>query len=115
MRKAMLGGFSLLCFLSLAGCGLFGGSSCSQSGSTLVCHALEETGVAGRPEEYFEALRHSGRPRRPEEYFLGVEDQSIVSDWLAIKVAPHAVLSPWRAAGRPSTIAVGSPVEMVVV
>jgi trehalose 2-sulfotransferase len=48
-----------------------------RSGSTLVCHALEETGVAGRPEEYFEALRHSGRPRRPEEYFLGVEDQSI--------------------------------------
>lgn len=48
-----------------------------RSGSTLVCHALEETGVAGRPEEYFEALRHSGRPRRPEEFFLGVEDQSI--------------------------------------
>jgi LPS sulfotransferase NodH len=48
-----------------------------RSGSTLVCHALEETGVAGRPEEYFEALRHSGRPRRPEEYFHGVEDQSI--------------------------------------
>ncbi len=48
-----------------------------RSGSTLVCHTLGETGVAGRPEEYFEALRHSGRPRRPEEYFLGVEDQSI--------------------------------------
>jgi LPS sulfotransferase NodH len=48
-----------------------------RSGSTLVCHALTGTGVAGRPEEYFEALRHSGRPRRPEEYFLGVEDQSI--------------------------------------
>jgi LPS sulfotransferase NodH len=48
-----------------------------RSGSTLVCHALSETGVAGRPEEYFEALRHSGRPRRPEEYFLGVEDPSI--------------------------------------
>jgi LPS sulfotransferase NodH len=48
-----------------------------RSGSTLVCHALEETGVAGRPEEYFEALRHSGRPRRPDEYFLGVENQSI--------------------------------------
>jgi LPS sulfotransferase NodH len=43
----------------------------------LVCQALAETGVAGHPEEYFEALRHSGRPRRPEEYFLGVEDQSI--------------------------------------
>lgn len=48
-----------------------------RSGSTLVCHALEETGVAGHPEEYFEALRHSGRPRRPEEYFQGVEDQTI--------------------------------------
>lgn len=48
-----------------------------RSGSTLVCHALTETGVAGKPEEYFEALRHSGRPRRPEEYFLGIEDQSI--------------------------------------
>jgi LPS sulfotransferase NodH len=48
-----------------------------RSGSTLVCHALGETGVAGRPEEYFEALRHSGRPRRPEEYFVGAEDPSI--------------------------------------
>jgi LPS sulfotransferase NodH len=48
-----------------------------RSGSTLVCHALAETGVAGRPEEYFEALRHSGRPRRPEEYFVGAEDPSI--------------------------------------
>src|SRR3954468_23615004 len=48
-----------------------------RSGSTLVCHALEETEVAGRPEEYFEALRHSGRPRRPEEDFLGGEAQSI--------------------------------------
>jgi len=48
-----------------------------RSGSTLVCHALGETGVAGRPEEYFEALRHSGRPRRPEEYFVGVEDPTI--------------------------------------
>src|SRR5215207_620745 len=46
-----------------------------RSGSTLVCHALGETGAAGRPEEYFEALRHSGRPRRPEEYFQGVEDE----------------------------------------
>ncbi len=48
-----------------------------RSGSTLVCQALKETGVAGRPEEYFEALLHSGRPRRPEEYFIGVDDKSI--------------------------------------
>jgi LPS sulfotransferase NodH len=49
-----------------------------RSGSTLVCQALKETGVAGHPEEYFEALRHSGRPRRPEEYFEGVDDRSIL-------------------------------------
>ena len=30
---------------------------------------LAQTGVAGRPEEYFEALQHSGTPRRPHEYF----------------------------------------------
>jgi len=49
-----------------------------RSGSTLVCQALQDSGVAGRPEEYFEALRHSGRPRRPEEYFQGVDDRSIL-------------------------------------
>jgi LPS sulfotransferase NodH len=49
-----------------------------RSGSTLVCQALKNTGVAGRPEEYFEALRHSGRRRRPEEYFVGLDDQSIL-------------------------------------
>ncbi len=48
-----------------------------RSGSTLVCKALGETGIAGRPEEYFEALLHSGLPRKPEEYFVGVDDQSI--------------------------------------
>jgi len=49
-----------------------------RSGSTLVCQALKATGVAGRPEEHFEALRHSGRPRRPEEYFGGVDDRSLL-------------------------------------
>ena len=41
-----------------------------RSGSTLVCRALSETGVAGRPEEYFEALLHSGRPREPHASVL---------------------------------------------
>jgi LPS sulfotransferase NodH len=40
-----------------------------RSGSTLLCRLLDGTGVAGHPEEYFEALRHSGEPRRPHEYF----------------------------------------------
>ena len=49
-----------------------------RSGSTLVCQALRRTCVAGRPEEYFEALLHSGRRRTPEEYFIGVDDTSIL-------------------------------------
>jgi LPS sulfotransferase NodH len=40
-----------------------------RSGSTLLCHTLASTGVAGRPEEFFEARRESGIPRRPREYF----------------------------------------------
>ena len=50
-----------------------------RSGSTLVCQALKATGIAGVPEEYFEALQHSGRPRRPEEYFTGLDDPTILS------------------------------------
>jgi trehalose 2-sulfotransferase len=49
-----------------------------RSGSTLLCEVLEATGVAGVPEEYFEALRHSGRPRRPQEYFIGAQDRTIL-------------------------------------
>jgi LPS sulfotransferase NodH len=40
-----------------------------RSGSTLLCQLLDETGIAGHPEEYFEALQHSGLPRQPHEYF----------------------------------------------
>lgn len=40
-----------------------------RSGSTLLCRSLGATGVAGKPEEYFERLRHSGLPREPREYF----------------------------------------------
>jgi LPS sulfotransferase NodH len=40
-----------------------------RSGSTLLCETLKATGVAGRPEEYFEALLDTGVPRQPAEYF----------------------------------------------
>jgi trehalose 2-sulfotransferase len=40
-----------------------------RSGSTLLCEALERTGLAGRPREYFEELKETGLPRRPREYF----------------------------------------------
>jgi LPS sulfotransferase NodH len=49
-----------------------------RSGSTLLCRSLAATGVAGRPEEYFERLRHSGLPREPREYFEGTEDPGVL-------------------------------------
>jgi trehalose 2-sulfotransferase len=39
-----------------------------RSGSTLLCELLKDTGVAGRPEEYFEAMAGSGAPPHPGEY-----------------------------------------------
>ncbi len=45
-----------------------------RSGSTLLCETLKATGVAGRPEEYFEADVVTGRPPRPEEYLQGLDD-----------------------------------------
>ena len=50
-----------------------------RSGSTLLGKALAATGVAGRPEEHFEVLRHSGLPREPREYFGGVEDAGLLA------------------------------------
>jgi trehalose 2-sulfotransferase len=40
-----------------------------RSGSTLLCKALAQTGIAGRPEEYFEARRDTGHPPAPRDYF----------------------------------------------
>lgn len=49
-----------------------------RSGSTLLCHELDQTGLAGHPQEYFEALRRSGLPRRPHEYFDPERHSNIV-------------------------------------
>jgi LPS sulfotransferase NodH len=40
-----------------------------RSGSTLLCAALEDTGIAGHPEEHFEILLETGQPRQPRDYF----------------------------------------------
>lgn len=45
-----------------------------RSGSTLLCEGLKATGVAGRPEEYFEAVPATGRPRAPADYLEGLDD-----------------------------------------
>lgn len=39
-----------------------------RSGSTFLSEALASTGVAGRPEEYFQQLPPTGIPRRPVDY-----------------------------------------------
>jgi len=64
-----------------------------RSGSTLLCQALSQTGVAGQPEEYFEALHRSGRPRRPHEYFDPERHANIV-ERLAFREMPDGVAKP---------------------
>ena len=64
-----------------------------RSGSTLLCHALDQTGVAGHPEEYFEALRWSGLPRRPHEYFDPDRHANIV-ERLAFREMPDRRAEP---------------------
>jgi LPS sulfotransferase NodH len=39
-----------------------------RSGSTLLCELLKDSGVAGAPEEYFEAPYDTGRPPHPGDY-----------------------------------------------
>ncbi|HUB72642.1 MAG TPA: Stf0 family sulfotransferase [Solirubrobacteraceae bacterium] len=69
-----------------------------RSGSTLLCRALAQTGVAGRPEEYFEALARSGLPRRPHEYFDPARHANII-ERLAFREMPDGSAKPnplWR-------------------
>lgn len=65
-----------------------------RSGSTLLCDLLDATGIAGRPDEYFETLRGTGRPRQPREYFEGVEDPEVL-DLLPRSAPPLAVEEPF--------------------
>jgi len=54
-----------------------------RSGSTLLCKALEATGLAGHPEEFFEAKRESGAPARGSDYLWdapGVDLQELLGD-----------------------------------
>lgn len=49
-----------------------------RSGSTLLCELLTATGVAGRPQEFFERLYATGRPRQPREYFESVAELAVL-------------------------------------
>ena len=57
-----------------------------RSGSTLLCEMLRETGVAGRPLEHFEILRHSSLPRQPHEYFEDLPLPQVLS----LLAPPHS-------------------------
>ncbi len=48
-----------------------------RSGSTLLCAALESTGIAGRPAEHFEVLLETGQPRQPRDYFQRSNDPEV--------------------------------------
>src|SRR5207245_1162163 len=50
-----------------------------RSGSTLLCEALTNTGLAGRPEEFFQACKETGLPRRPLEYFEGIDTTEVAT------------------------------------
>lgn len=43
-----------------------------RSGSTLLCELLKGSGVAGQPNEDFQALRATSRSRQPRQYFEGI-------------------------------------------
>jgi trehalose 2-sulfotransferase len=59
-----------------------------RSGSTLLCEGLKATGLAGRPEEYFEAVAATGRPPRPEDYLRGSDDPEPLAQ-LGASAAPE--------------------------
>lgn len=64
-----------------------------RSGSTLLCELLAGTGIAGRPEEYFEFLSATGRVRQPREYFPPDADPEILELLLPLEAPVPAV--PW--------------------
>ena len=46
--------------------------STQRSGSTYLCHLLAGTGVAGNPQEYFEARAETGMPPHPGYFLAGL-------------------------------------------
>jgi LPS sulfotransferase NodH len=58
-----------------------------RSGSTLLCETLRDTGVAGNPLEFFEAVPETGAPRRPCDYLQGLDDPEALA--LVADAPPH--------------------------
>jgi LPS sulfotransferase NodH len=62
-----------------------------RSGSTMLCETLAQTGVAGNPLEFFEAVPETGVPRRPQDYLAGCDDPQALG--LVECAPPHD--PPW--------------------
>jgi LPS sulfotransferase NodH len=65
-----------------------------RSGSTLLCDVLASTGVAGRPQEFWEALPGTGLPRQPREYLPGLDDDAAGVELPPVRTG--APLPPFR-------------------
>jgi LPS sulfotransferase NodH len=65
-----------------------------RSGSTLLCDVLGATGVAGRPQEFWEALPGTGLPRQPREYLPGLDDDAVGVELPPVRTG--APLPPFR-------------------
>jgi LPS sulfotransferase NodH len=59
-----------------------------RSGSTLLCELLKDTAVAGRPDEYFEAVRDTGVPPHPRDYLGSVPGTAAIREDPAPVEAP---------------------------
>ncbi|GAA1481584.1 Stf0 sulfotransferase family protein [Gordonia sinesedis] len=69
-----------------------------RSGSTLLVESLAATGVAGRPEEFFQYFATSSQSPQPREWFAGVNDPEIVSHLAPLEpgVVDHRDSDRWR-------------------
>ena len=67
-----------------------------RSGSTLLCELLTGTGIAGRPDEYFQQLRSTGRPMRPRDYLEGVAPGIVPSETHDGELEEHQLYDPHR-------------------
>jgi LPS sulfotransferase NodH len=64
-----------------------------RSGSTLLCELLMDTGVAGRPYEFFEAMRDTGVPPHPRDFLEGLEGLEVQRDPRPPDAPPYSSLA----------------------
>ena len=70
-----------------------------RSGSTALCGLLTGTGLAGRPDEYFQQLRSTGRPMRPRDYLEGVAPDIVPPEAHDGELEEHQLYDPRRFSG----------------